>query len=262
MPVAQIDSQELFDFIADHGIKNLDNFRVKAKLLKLSNKYEQLLSREPVIAYTYLGIIEAYKNNYDSSIELLNKALRLSPSETVVLQNLAKSYEQKGDYKNAFDSYLTALKLSPFDKDIYENTFLLAEFYCDVDILDQLKKINPEFFQQRKPSPTYHLFDFLKNRNFDFDNYRTQLASAYKVIKKYMNIHRSAIERYYNFEGSYLSNTIGVDHVNTELLNIINLEFEEEIYKVASSESDGGFDFYDKLSQSSLIFTFLSPEDI
>jgi len=77
-----------------------------------------------------------------------------------------------------------------------------------------------------------------------------------------MNIHRSAIERYYNFEGSYLSNTIGVDHVNTELLNIINLEFEEEIYKVASSESDGGFDFYDKLSQSSLIFTFLSPEDI
>lgn len=260
MPVAQIDTLELFDFINDRGIKDLDNFRVKSKLLKLSKKYEQLLCKEPVVAYTYLAIIEAYKNNYDSSINLLEKALKLSPFEPVVLQNLGKSYEQKGDYKKAFESYLAALKLNSLDKEVIENTFSLAEFYCDVDTLNELKNINSDFSHKIQLSPVYQLYDFLKTRNFDFENYRTQLACAYKVVHKHMIIHRSALQRYFNFDGNYLSNTLEVDHVNAELLNVITSEFEEEIYKVASSQPDGGFDFYDTLSQSNLIFTFLRPE--
>lgn len=260
MPVAQIDDQELLDFINDHGIKDLENFRIKSKLLKLSKMYEKLLSKEPVIAYTYLAIIEAYKNNYELSIDMLEKALRLSPFEPVVLQNLGKSYEQKGDYKKAFESYLAALRISPFDEDICKNTLLLAEYYCDVDTLNELKIINPNYFQKIHLSPSYHLYKSLKKRDFDFDNYRIQLACAYKVIHKHMNMHRSAIHRYYNFDGNYLSNTVEVDHANVDLLNVMTLEFEEEIYKVASSQADGGFDFYDKLSQSNVIFTFLNPE--
>lgn len=260
MPVPQIDSQELLDLIGDHGVKDLDNFRVKSKLLKLSKKYEQLLSKEPVVAYTYLGILEAYKNNYDSSIDLLKKALKLSPLEPVVLQNLGKSYEQKGAYKEAFNSYLATLRITPSDKDVYENTFLLAEFFCDVAVLDELKEINSNLFSSDRRDSIYALYEFLTARDFDFDNYRTQLACAYKTICRYVNFHRLAIQRYYNHDGAYLSNVIEVDYMDIEHLTHIGLEYEEELLKTASLEADGGFDFYNKLSQSCVVFTFLNSE--
>lgn len=260
MPVAQIDTQELFDFINDHGVKDLDNFRVRSKLLKLSRKYEQLIPREPVIAYTYMAIIEAYKNNYDLSVDLLKRALKLSPLEPVVLQNLGKSYEQNGDYENAIATYFEALKINTADEDVFKNTFLLAEFYCDVETLGELENVNSNLYQKMHLSNVFHLFNFLKDKNFDFENYRIQLACAYKVVNRYMNINRSAIERLYNFEGNYLSNILEIDHVSVELLSTITLEFEEEIYKIASSQPDGGFDFYEKLSQSSFVFNFLNPE--
>lgn len=256
MPVAKIDDQEILELIQHKGLKNLDSFSVKAKLYRLEKKFNNLISRDALVAYTYLGIIEAHRNNYEISINYSQKALRISPNNLVALHNYAKSCEESGNFAEAKKYYLKALEIAPDDIDVFDSLFTLAEFCCDIDTLKVLEKISPTLYVNKSTSFIFETHYFLKEKNFDFGVYEVQISLALKAAHKYLSGHMSSVSRYFNFESNYLVNLLELEYADIDILDQINLDLESEIALYASKQLDGGFDFYEKLSQSSLNFDF------
>ena len=72
---------------------------------------------ENAMVYNYLGYLFAEKNmNLDESIELIQKALSLSPSNGAYLDSLGWAYYKKGDFKLALKKLLLAEKQLDKDK--------------------------------------------------------------------------------------------------------------------------------------------------
>lgn len=262
MPMPKIDDEELSLLLSHTGPKNLESFKNQARLLKLKRQYEKLISKDPVVAYTYLGIIEAYNNRNKEALTFLHKALALSPNEVVILQNIAKTYEQEGKFDLAVEYFFKSLKAAPNDMSIFNNIFHLGEFFFDIQVLNKLEQINPVLYRQIPESSALQLIQFLSERDFDFANYKYQLSCCYKAINKILNLHENAIQRYFNFEGNYLDNFIEIDSQDIDLINKIQNSYEDELYLFASQQEDGGFDFYDKLNQSCISFTFLCNDKL
>lgn len=261
MQMPKIDDEELLLFLSHTGPKNLENFKTQACISKLKRKYEGLISNNPVVAYTYLGVIEAYNNRNDEALRLLHVALKLAPNELVILHNIAKTYEQAGDFNSAIDYFFKALSLAPNDADMFRNAYTLAEFFCNTDVLNKLEQINTSLYRAFPESPVLKLIEFLSGRAFDFNNYEAQISCCFKAIHKILNLHSNEMVRYFNFEGNYLVNFVEFDLHDVDVIEKINKAYENEIYLFASQQDDGGFDFYDKLNQSCISFTMMNQDN-
>ncbi|MFV5661040.1 tetratricopeptide repeat protein [Acinetobacter pittii] len=254
MAIAAIDDQELYSLLSVPHIKNLDNFRVKANLSKLAKKFNELKSTDALTAYTYLGMIEMYKNNHDEAIQLLKKALKISPTEFVVLYNIGICYELSGNYNDAIVYFKKIIDNNPT---IYKKLLDMALFYFDDELLKFLENSNKSKFSKfnvKKSSKDY----YPPLNKFDFEQYRIQLNIVNKVVHKYLLIPTIRKSKFYNFDGGNLVTNIDLETDNIEIINQIIIEYEEELFKCAQKQEDGGFEFYEKLNQSVVSFDVAS----
>lgn len=254
MPVAKIDDQDLMTLISYEGLKHLDVFKTQSILVKMIRKFEALKQKDPLVAYTYLGIVESYRNNTDLALEYLERAKKIAPNEIVVLNNLAKTYENGGFYVQAKSTYLNILEINPLERDSLLCAVTLAHYYFDVDFFSKLEKINSQLTQWHQG--LINLYNFLREVDFNFEIYRVQISIALKVINKYLSSNSSTVNRYFNMDGNYLVSMLELKNVTIVALDQIRNEYEQEIYAYALKQSDGGFEFYDQLDRSVIDFTF------
>lgn len=68
---------------------------------------QTILKYYPKDIYTLsnLSVVYTIKEEYDKAIEVLHKALKLAPKDTVIIGNLANNYKQLGDKENAIKYY-------------------------------------------------------------------------------------------------------------------------------------------------------------
>jgi tetratricopeptide (TPR) repeat protein len=64
-----------------------------------------------------LGKVKGNMGDSTSQVEYYNKALALSPNDTVVMFNLGVAYEKSGNDAQALNTYRSLLKLKPGDMD-------------------------------------------------------------------------------------------------------------------------------------------------
>lgn len=255
MAQAKIDDQELFSLVESPGLKNLDSFRVQSALIKLTKKYTELKTKEPLIAYNYLGMLEAYKNNYKTAIQLLENALKISQNDWRVLHNLAKFYERNGNYDEAVRYYKKTIEQVPESPITLSGFFRLIDIYSDFELFNKLQNSYPKYFSEKnKYINFYEHFKILENHNFDFDLYKVQLNCANKSINQYYVLDQSSMKKYYSNEAECLITTIELKAISPDVISQITTTYEDELYQYAEQQEDGGFSFFKKLNQSVITF--------
>ncbi len=63
-----------------------------------------------VVSLSNLSIVYLLKNEFDKALEVLLKAEKLEPTDHVILLNIAQTYEQKENYKQAIKYYNLTMK--------------------------------------------------------------------------------------------------------------------------------------------------------
>lgn len=98
--------------------------------------------------YNRLGFFLTERGNYEESVEMLKKAIELKPS-SIYYENLGYAFEQSGKTAQAEASYMKAVEVADYDKDIYENR--LGIFYYNqgkygksVTHYEQAAELNPK----------------------------------------------------------------------------------------------------------------------
>ncbi|OGX35709.1 MAG: hypothetical protein A3C36_03140 [Omnitrophica WOR_2 bacterium RIFCSPHIGHO2_02_FULL_52_10] len=86
--------------------------------------YLKAIEMDPTHAGPYYNLSTIYAdvdNNVAGAIELLNKALELSPYFSKTYNKLGQIYLQQGEHDKAIELLKTAVKLNPDDPEIYHN---------------------------------------------------------------------------------------------------------------------------------------------
>ena len=93
------------------GIKCGKIIESKPLLLK------SLSLQEHEMAWSHLGIIEAYEGNVDNAIHCFEKAVSLNPKNADLRYNLGKAFQQSGNHERAKQELSQAANLNPYYKD-------------------------------------------------------------------------------------------------------------------------------------------------
>jgi len=76
-------------------------------------KYSNYLSPNNHSVFNLMGVAYYYIQNYELSVIALRSAVKLMPDEAIYIANLARSYEDMKDYKNAYKYYKISLQKDP-----------------------------------------------------------------------------------------------------------------------------------------------------
>lgn len=90
-------------------------------------------------ALNILGVAYRYVGEWDLSIEILKKALKILPTDPEINYNLGVAYQQdKFEFEQAIVYFLKAIQLNPKQINAYNN---LGNIYLDLKEYDEAKKI-------------------------------------------------------------------------------------------------------------------------
>ncbi len=88
----------------------------RGNLVEKSEAYfRALLEEDPSskVALDHLGRINLIRRNYNESISCFEKSLQLQPDDPLILENLAYSYYNTGQFDKAYKAYEKACLLNP-----------------------------------------------------------------------------------------------------------------------------------------------------
>ncbi len=123
----------------------------KGNLTQARDLYNEILAEEPENAQVWdlLGVLYYQANKFEKAEEFIKKAISLNP-RLYYLENLARVYLDKGDYKVASGLYEDIVQHSP----TYENSFNLAMSYKGAHEWEKAKaayhkslEINPKGYE-------------------------------------------------------------------------------------------------------------------
>lgn len=176
------------------------------------NLYDEILKKDKknVIALREKGIIEAQLGNYNRAMQDLEKALFLSPKDSMILKNLAylefrkKNYNKSFDYMNSVSKELLTdddyfiLGYIEYEKHNYKKTIKIYEQLNDskilnnklylVSYLNSIKFSNSlknERFLKIEQQIIHNKYNMIYLADF-YENYLKNTDFSEKVLKKYL----------------------------------------------------------------------------
>ena len=104
---------------------NNDKLDIAEKILK------EIIDKRNDLAgpWANLGLVYIRKNDLESAIQSLNKALQLNPNQPQALNLLGSIEYNKGNLKTPIDLYLSAIKNKPDYANAHYNLALLYDIY-------------------------------------------------------------------------------------------------------------------------------------
>ena len=92
-----------------------------------------------------LGNLYVAKKDFDSAIELYQKALKIEPKNNLLYYNLAIAYSQKNEFEKAAKFYTRAIEIEPKMPDAYNNLafvyYKLKQYPSALKDLQQAEKM-------------------------------------------------------------------------------------------------------------------------
>ena len=135
----------------DQKFKEAFSLHQNGQLTKARDLYKQILDKDPNNSEVWdlLGVLYYQAKKYPEAEQCIKKAIEIMP-RIYYLENLARLYRDKGDYKIAIALYEDIIKQSP----TYENYFNLAMSYRNANDFAHAKKmyyksldINPKGYE-------------------------------------------------------------------------------------------------------------------
>ena len=107
----------------ENDLKKGISLHQKGSLADAESIYQSVISKDSnnFEAIHHLGIIEYQKKNYQSSIDLIKKALILRPNYAEAYSNLALSYKELGHHELALSSLNSAIQINPENSQAFYN---------------------------------------------------------------------------------------------------------------------------------------------
>jgi tetratricopeptide (TPR) repeat protein len=150
--------------------------------------------------YNRLAFLQIDLQHYTEAVNLLQQAIELDP-QPLYFENMGFAMEKSGNFKEAENYYLQALKLGEHEKDIYENR-LGVFYYNQKDYKKAVKHYNKAI--NHFPKSIY-----FENLGLVYEN-TNQLKEAEENYRNALNISlqrkEADIPRYYNRLAFFLSN--------------------------------------------------------
>ena len=147
-------------------------YSAEKEMLKSIEEQPNNVRNHVFLTNLYIIIAESLDPDYaNKNIEIISKAIELSPTRTQLYYGLGRSYMIIGDYKKSIDNFSIAKNLSP---NVFESyTHLIAIYLFDKNF-EESKKIVEEIFNN----------DNLKSRDTGFlsSNNYSRLAEIYFVF--------------------------------------------------------------------------------
>lgn len=122
-------------------------------LAEADRLYRQILEADADNAEAWhgLGAIAYQKQDYDRTIECVQKALEKNDKSYIFLNTLASAYRGKGEFQQAVQTYSRALDLHPDDATLKHNfsTTWQGLFECDRDAaIEALQALGERYYQK------------------------------------------------------------------------------------------------------------------
>lgn len=261
MAIAKIDTQELDELMAFHGLKNLDSFRVQSLLSKLKRRAEALISSDAAMAYNQLGIIYGYRTDYAEAVDCFQKSFALEADHSVSM-NIARAHVLNGSIEQAAETYLSVLRANPSHQESIDRLYWLAGWYLYPELIESastLYKGSLEHVEDKDLllSAIQERMDFLNQHDVPIDVYRKQLIYAYSEYHKMFNTYNTAIMTRIDLSEQYISRVFNVDIENIDVEHIyqLNQKLDSKIESWLDEQSDGGFELANQLNHSVLYFS-------
>ena len=180
--------------------------------LKLNRDLIQKYNQEPFL-YNFKGMIEIKLNEFDSSIQSFNKALKLKPDYVEALNNLSTSYINKGLFNEAISVLKQAISLRNNYSNAYNN---LGSALND---LGQYEEALKNFNLLMETEPNYpgvkesiiKILTFYSPKNKELNDF-TKINDSLNKINIDDDLSDSNIIKFYNKCKSLVSNKL--DNLN------------------------------------------------
>lgn len=160
------------------------------------SKPSRVLPKNDLIAHFYnnKGAEALVRNDYKLSYAYFRKALKLSPTNSSVYNNLALLYKRNNFFDKAESSLEYALELNEKNLNAQEN---LAYLYLVTDRKKSAQEILRGLEQRRSSNPFYHIM--LGRQNYHSGDYRASISHYRDALKLTDNNH----EVYFGLAQSY-----------------------------------------------------------
>ncbi|RDH83854.1 MAG: hypothetical protein DIZ80_06885 [endosymbiont of Galathealinum brachiosum] len=133
------DKQTQTDITTNKSVSKADREKYRDGITALYNNdltnaqriFNEFIRNKPQLAgaYTNLALVHFKKKEYDKSIKLVNKALKLNNKQTQALNLRAQLYVIDGKIHKAKDDYLLAIQIKPEYTIAQYNLALLYDIY-------------------------------------------------------------------------------------------------------------------------------------
>ncbi|WP_290013857.1 tetratricopeptide repeat protein [Acinetobacter pittii] len=260
MSLPQKDTHDLEALFALNGLKNLDNFKIKATLSRAKRTAEALLQTEPAEGYHHLALIHAFSNNYDVSIDNFKKALRLQSNDAGLWANYSITLIDAGHILDSLNAHLKALELNPFNAKLFTRLNHFSNWYLYLDYQEKSfeaykGKIDEKIDQPISLQTSQYFLDFLDKKNIKVETFRKQLVLANHVCNQFYQTNRLHLLAEANPEDGYLSRVLYLKDSSPQEVVRLNSLYEEEILKWLEQQEDGGFSLANELDDLILYFS-------
>ena len=164
----------------------------QGQLIRAKHSYEHILSMQELHfdANHLLGVIACQLGDFDLSISLIEKAIRIHPRHVKAHTNLAFAMRRAGRFDEAVRSYDNAVLLNPVDADIYFQraiTLAAQESYREaIGSYDKAIHINPKFADALNNRGI--ALSKLQNIEAAVDSYQQAIAARPSFPEAYFNL--------------------------------------------------------------------------
>lgn len=195
-------------------------FFISATLLAQVDVEDKQTDKEKFEEAYYESLVQKGIENFDKSIVLLEKCLKLQPENAIIFHEIGKNYFFQKDYINAENFYTKASKIDTKNKwyliDLYEVFYQTKNYNRAIDIVQKVIPLDKKYkedlvslfmYTQQFDKALVLINDLDQNiGNTDLrDRYKLQITSQTKPNASDKNALEKAIEQDPNNEENYLS---------------------------------------------------------
>lgn len=257
--------ENLPDFVWAKGRKKLSNdviFSIEHIVYKLN-----LVDVEDrAAAFNNIGVLQAYINNFNESVDAFRISLSHNFSEGVY-SNYVQTLEKTGKYELAIQECLDFLNNYPNNQRMFDLSLSIVKKYFLIDYFNKIFEFltyhSSDEIILNKYSHTKNQYDenfkYLTKLNIDCKYLSSLVNVAYIEVKK-LQIGTINISIEYNPEINHLTIIFKVDDADFEDIKLLNRNFDNEIFNLIESQTIKSELYFDHLSKVSIGFVIGSEQ--
>jgi tetratricopeptide (TPR) repeat protein len=218
-PQPKTKAEELFKQV--NGL-SLDDRKSGFMLKRLTKEAQSIASVDPVVSSMCLGIISFFENKHDDAMRLFSNALKISPGDSLPVQNYAVILFQMGFYKESLQYANTAYKLNKADTDCLDTAIFANNLNGNFDTVHELLlrasklRLNSDHITMDN-----NILQFMRSNSISPSDFVKLQDTAYSLLhSRNIFIMKPSLEILEDEDSMFLSYEILIDKPVMEIVDL------------------------------------------